>query len=62
MSPQDRFLIIAWPEDHEEELSDYARDIQSTLDYAQSGGARVIECVDRNVELAILEHHKEELP
>lgn len=62
MTPQDRFIIIAWPEDHEEELSDYVRDIQSTLDFAQSGGAIVIGTIDRNVELAILEYHKEELP
>lgn len=59
---QDRFLVIAWPADHEEELSDYARYIQSTLDYALSGGALVINPVDENVARAIEQHHKGELP
>jgi hypothetical protein len=54
---KDRFLIIAWPEDHEEELSDHARDIQSVLDLAQVGGARVYmmpsETLSREIEQAI---------
>jgi hypothetical protein len=49
----DRFVVIAWPQDHEEELSDYARDIQSTLDYAQSGGARVFSVLPDSVEHAL---------
>jgi hypothetical protein len=55
--PNHRFLVIAWPEDHEEELSDYARDIQSMLDLAQVGGACVYmmltETLSREIKQAI---------
>ena len=38
-----RFIIIAWPKDHDEgDLADVACDIQDMLDLAQVGGAKVI--------------------
>lgn len=36
-----RFLVIEWPEDHEENLQEHAADIQEMLDGAQVGGATV---------------------
>ena len=39
---QNRFLIIAWPADHEEDLAYYANQIQDFLNLAQVGGAIVI--------------------
>lgn len=56
----DRFLLIAWPSDHEEELSDHARDIQSMLDHAQVGGAKVISLLPEAIE-ALIEAHAQEL-
>jgi hypothetical protein len=41
MNPQ-RFLLIAWPADHDEDLELTAQDIQDMLDEAQVGGAKVI--------------------
>lgn len=37
-----RFLIVAWPEDHDEDIEQAATDIQEVLDGAQVGGARVV--------------------
>ena len=43
MTFKQRFIVIAWPEDHdEEELAEHACNIQDVLDLAQVGGAKVI--------------------
>lgn len=52
MSTQ-RFLLVAWPEDHEEDIAQAACDIQDVLDAAQVGGAVVIAPLPASVILAI---------
>lgn len=37
-----RFLIVAWPDDHDEDLERHASDIQEALDAGLVGGARVV--------------------
>jgi hypothetical protein len=37
-----RFMIIAWPGDHDEDLAQAACDLQDVIDSAQMGGARVL--------------------
>lgn len=37
-----RFIVIAWPEDHDEDLANHACDLQDFIDTVQMGGARVI--------------------
>lgn len=48
-----RFILVAWPEDHEEDLAQAACDIQDMLDAAQVGGAVVIAPLPDSVNLAI---------
>ncbi len=48
-----RFILVAWPEDHEEDLEQAACDIQDVLDEAQVGGAVVIAPLPESVNLAI---------
>lgn len=48
-----RFILIAWPEDHEEDLAETACDIQDMLDAAQAGDAAVISPLPESVTLAI---------
>lgn len=59
---KERFIVIALPADHKEELGDLADDISSILDYASAGSAVVIYPVNQNVANAIEAHHTEELP
>ena len=37
-----RFIVIAWPADHDEDLVEHARDIQDSMDMLMMGGPRVI--------------------
>lgn len=48
-----RFILIAWPEDHDEDLAQTACDIQDMLDAAQVGGASVIAPLPEGVNLVI---------
>lgn len=50
-----RFLIIAWPEGHEKNLTRLAHAIQEELDIAQVGGARVIAATSEALETHIAE-------
>lgn len=36
-----RFLIIAWPEDHDEDLEEHACSLQDVMDLAHVGGGKV---------------------
>lgn len=38
---QQRFILIAWPHDHDEDLATHASDLQDCIDMAMMGGARV---------------------
>lgn len=49
-----RFLIIAWPADHEEDLEQAACDLQDVIDAAQMGGAQVIAPVPDSLQQAIV--------
>lgn len=42
MKHKPRFIIIAWPEDHDEDLAEHARDIQDSMDMLQMGCPKVI--------------------
>ena len=37
-----RFIVIAWPADHDEDLAEHACYIQDGIDMLMMGGARVI--------------------
>ena len=48
-----RFLIIAWPADHEEDLEQAACDLQDVIDAAQMGGAQVIAPISTRLHYEI---------
>jgi uncharacterized membrane protein len=56
-----RFILVAWPEDHEEDLAQAACDIQDVLDAAQVGGAVVI-CPLPAIVGNVIETNVKELP
>ena len=49
---KERFIVIAWPADHEEDLAEHARDIQDSIDMLMMGGARVITAPAPEVVMA----------
>jgi hypothetical protein len=60
MPHKQRFIVIAWPEDHDEgDLADVACDIQDLLDMAQAGGAKVIAPIPDALHEACTEHLKD---
>ena len=50
-----RFLIIAWPADHEEDLEQAACDLQDVIDAAQMGGAQVIAPISDSLQKSIVD-------
>ena len=55
-----RFIIIAWPEDHDEDdLAEHACDIQDMLDLAQVGGAKVVAPLPDALHALCEEHFTE---
>jgi len=48
-----RFLIVAWPEDHEEDLEQHACDLQDAIDMIQMGGARVFNLLSEEHTRAV---------
>lgn len=56
-----RFLIVAWPEDHEEDLEQHACDLQDAIDMIQMGGARVIAPIPDSLQKAITDAFGEDM-
>ena len=57
-----RLLIVAWPEDHDEDIPSHALDIQDAIDLLQMGGARVIAPLPDAVHDQIIDCLGEGLP
>jgi hypothetical protein len=55
-----RFIVIAWPEDHDEDPANHACDLQDVIYAAQMVGARVILPIPAalETEIAKLLHHQ----
>ena len=60
MSHKQRFLIIVWPDDHDEgDLAEHACDIQDAIDTLGMGGAKVIAPIPGYLNEACAEHLKD---
>lgn len=59
MTHKQRFIVIAWPEDHDEgDLANHACDIQDMLDILMVGGAKVIAPIPSDLHIACEQHLK----
>lgn len=59
---KDCYLVIAWPKDHGEDLSDLACQLQDFLDSAQVGGAKIISPLFEETQAAIEQYEWMHLP
>lgn len=52
-SPKARFIVIAWPEGHDEDLAQHACDISDFIDTIQMGSPDVVAPVSESLHLQI---------
>jgi hypothetical protein len=56
---KERFIVIAWPVDHDEDLAEHACYIQDGIDMLMMGGAKVIAPIPSHLHDACEEHLSE---